>query len=124
MKIPENYQTVMPYLIIEGAEEFLSFTRQVFQAEQVLKILREDEKTVRHAQIRIGNSMIMFADATSQFEPCPAGLFIYVENADDTYKKALGAGAASITELSDQDYGRTCGVTDPFGNIWWITSVK
>ncbi len=124
MKIPEKYQTVMPYLIVKGAEDFLKFTQQVFHAEQLSKQLREDGKAVRHAEIRIGDSTIMFADATSQFEPCTAGLFVYVESADETYQKALAAGATSVMDLSDQDYGRSCGVTDPFGNTWWITSVN
>ena len=46
------------------------------------------------------------------------------ENADESYKKAIDEGATTVMELSDQDYGRTCGVSDPFGNTWWITSVK
>lgn len=53
-----------------------------------------------------------------------AGLFVYVSNADETYNKALEAGATVKTALSDQQYGRSGGVTDPFGNIWWLTAVK
>ena len=66
----------------------------------------------------------MFADTTDKFKTSNAGLFIYVENADESYKKAIDEGATTVMELSDQDYGRTCGVSDPFGNTWWITSVK
>jgi PhnB protein len=123
MKIPENYQTVMPYLIVDGAEDFLKFAQRVFGAGQLSKLLREDGKGIMHAEIRIGDSTIMFADATDQFEPCTAGLFIYVESADETYEKALAAGANPVMDLSDRSYGRACGVIDPFGNTWWITSV-
>ena len=77
-----------------------------------------------HAEIKIGNCTIMFADTTEAFKPQLAGLFIYVENADDTCHKALAEGGTTVMELSDQDYGRTCGVNDPCGNTWWITSVK
>ena len=121
MKIPEGYQQVMPYLIVQGAAEFLDFMKTVFGAEEKMKIMR-DENTIQHAEISIGDSVIMFADATSRFEPRPAGLFIYVEDADQTYNQALAAGATSIMPMSDQEYGRSGGVADPFGNVWWPTT--
>jgi uncharacterized glyoxalase superfamily protein PhnB len=124
MKIPGGHQKIMPYLIVEGAEKFIEFTSNIFEAKEMYKAMREDGKTVMHAEIQIDGNTIMFADATDQYKTRPAGLFIYVENADVTYKKAIAAGATTVTELSDQDYGRTCGVEDPFGNTWWITSIK
>lgn len=66
----------------------------------------------------------MVTDETKDWTVQNANLFVYVPDADETYKKALDNGALSLMELSDQDYGRTCGVTDPFGNIWWITAVS
>lgn len=122
-KIPDNYQTVMPYLIIPNAAEFILFTQKVFGAEETYKAMR-DENTIMHAEIMIGESTVMFADATEQYKPRPAGLFVYADNADDTFKKAIDAGATVVTELADQPYGRSGGVSDPFGNTWWITSVK
>lgn len=124
MKIPGGHQKIMPYLIVEGAEKFIEFTGNVFEAKEMYKAMRGNGKTVMHAEIQIAGNTIMFADATEQYKARPAGLFIYVENADVTYKKAIAAGATTVTELSDQDYGRTCGVEDPFGNTWWITSIK
>jgi PhnB protein len=121
MKIPEGYQQVMPYLIVRGAAKFIDFTRKVFGADEKLRIMR-DEKTVRHAEIKIGDSVIMFADATEQFPPRTAGLFVYVEDADQTYNKALAEGATSVMPMSDQEYGRSGGVADPFGNLWWPTT--
>lgn len=125
MKIPEGNQTVMPYLILNGAANFIEFTKKVFGAveNEKMKSMRDGD-IIRHSEIIIGDSTIMFADSTAQFQVRTAGLFVYVENADETYKKALDEGATTIMELSDQDYGRTCGVTDPFGNVWWITTVK
>ena len=122
-KIPANYQTVMPYLIVKGAEKFIDFTKQVFGAIETYRVMR-DENTIMHAEIMIGESTIMFADSTDNYEPRTAGLFIYVDNADDRYKKAVEAGATMITPLSDQPYGRSGGVADPFGNTWWITSIN
>lgn len=125
MNTPKGYQTVMPYLIVNGAANFIAFTKKVFKAVENEKMRSmRDEKTIQHSEITIGDSTIMFADSTEKFEPRTAGLFVYVENADETYKRAMEQGATTITELSDQPYGRTCGVTDPFGNVWWITSVK
>lgn len=123
MNIPDNYQTVMPYLIIPGAENFIVFTQKVFDAKETYKAMR-DENTIMHAEVMIGGSTIMFADSTEVYSPRPAGLFIYVEDADETYKKAIDAGATIITKLFDQPYGRSGGIADPFGNSWWITSVK
>lgn len=122
IKIPEGYQQVMPYLILKNAAGFFAFTQRVFDAIEAHKTMR-DENAIRHAEVKIGNSTIMYADSTKEYEPATANLFIYVENADATYKKALEAGARSIMEPADQSYGRSCGVTDPFGNTWWLTSV-
>jgi PhnB protein len=122
-RIPANYQTVMPYLILENAIEFISFAEKVFGARETYKVMR-DPKTIMHAEIMIGDSTIMFADSTDTYKPQPAAMFIYVDNADDRYQKAIDAGASVITKVSDQPYGRSGGVTDPFGNSWWITSLK
>ena len=124
MKLSAGHQKIMPYLIVDGAEKFIEFTINVFEARETYKAMREDGKTIMHAEIQIDGSIIMFADSTEQYETRPAGFFIYVENADSTYKKAIAAGAITVTELSDKDYGRSCGVKDPFGNTWWITSIN
>ena len=122
-KIPANYQTVMPYLILENAAKFISFTEKVFEAKETYKVMR-DPKTIMHAEIVIGDSTIMFADATQTYKPQPASMFIYVDDVDERYKKAIEAGALPITQVTDQPYGRSGGITDPFGNSWWVTSVK
>lgn len=122
MKIPENYQTVMPYLILENAAGFIDFTKKVFGAHETHKTMR-DETTIMHAEVMIGESTIMFAEATETFKVSNAGLFVYVEEADETFKIALENGSNVVTELADQTYGRSGGIKDPFGNVWWITSV-
>lgn len=119
---PVGHQTIMPYLMVQGAEKFSQFIQKVFNAKEKVKKMRDGDG-IMHAEIMIGESTIMFCDSTAQWKPMAAGMFVYVDNADDTYKKALDAGATSITEPSDQSYGRSGGVTDPFGNVWWITSV-
>jgi len=123
MKIPENYNRVMPYLILEDAEGFLMFTKKLFDAVELQKV-KDDTGQIVHAEIKIGDSTIMCGNSSKQWKPQPAGLYIHVENSDETYKKALGLGAESVMEPSDQTYGRASGINDPFGNTWWLTSVK
>lgn len=122
-QLPDYYQTVMPYLILEDVEVFLKFVNKVFNAEEKMKHV-DDNKRVAHAEITIGDSTIMVGESTDNWKVQTAGLYINVQSADKTYEKALKAGAKSVMELSDQDYGRTCGVLDPTGNTWWITSPK
>jgi PhnB protein len=121
--IPTGYQQVMPYLIVENAQAFLDFTREVFGAEEKNKTMR-DKNLVMHAEISIGGSIIMLADATQQYKPQPAGLFLYVDDCDAVYQKALDYGAISQSKPADQSYGRSAGIKDGFGNTWWITGVN
>jgi PhnB protein len=122
LNVPDGYQRIMPYLIIEDASAFFDFTKNVFGAEEKFKIMRT-ETIIMHAEISIGGSVIMFADATEQFGKQTAGLFIYVDDCDNVYKNALDNGAINIMEPADQEYGRSSGVMDQFGNTWWITSI-
>ena len=123
MKIPQGHQRMMPYLIVNNAEGLIDFLKAAFDAKENYKKMR-DASTIMHAELSVGDQTIMMADSTKDWESQPAGLFIYVEDADKTYEAALKKGATSIMPVSDEDYGRSGGVRDPFGNIWWITSVK
>lgn len=125
MHIPEQYNRLMPYLIIKDSNNFKSFMQTVFGATEQLLVPAADG-TVMHGELRIGEAVIMYGGASEQFPVMNAGIYIHVADADAAYKKALAAGAVTVPgqEPADKDYGRTCGVTDPFGNVWWITSVK
>ncbi|MDQ4140595.1 MAG: VOC family protein [Bacteroidota bacterium] len=123
MNIPNGHQTVMPYLMLHNATMFIKFVKQVFNAELIFERERDEHKLM-HAEVRINECTLMFCDATDDWKTQTANLFVYVPNADEAYQKALNAGAETIMPLSDQDYGRTCGVTDPTGNVWWITAIK
>lgn len=123
LAIPGGYQRVMPYLIIKNATDFYNFMQKVFEATEKMKIMRNDSH-IMHAELQIGESIIMFADSTDEIKTHTAGLFVYVNDADETYNKALQEGATSVMPMSNQEYGRSGGVQDPFGNVWWITSVS
>jgi PhnB protein len=123
MNIPKGHQTLMPYLMLDNASAFITFVEQVFHVKPALMKMR-DEKVVMHSEVMIGDSTIMFCDATEQWKAQTANMFVYVADADDSFKRAVAAGATVVMDLADQDYGRSCGVKDTTGNVWWITSVK
>ena len=124
MEIPKVHQAIMPYLMLKNAAGFIDFTQTVFNADAGIQRMRDDVETIMHAEMMISGCTIMFCETSDQWAVANANLFIYVDDADVTYKLAINNGATTVMPLSDQDYGRTCGVTDPFGNTWWITSIK
>lgn len=123
MNIPKGHQVVMPYLMLENAHRFIEFTKHVFGAEKTLEMHREDGIAIMHAEINIGGSTIMFSESTQEFPVQNANMFVYVDDADATYEKAISFNAITLRAPQDESYGRSCGVKDPVGNTWWITSV-
>ena len=123
MNIPNGHQAVMPYLMMDDAAKFIEFAKAVFNADMTFQNMREDD-LVGHCEMQIGGSTIMFSNSRGEWKPATANLFVYVDNADETYLVSIAKGATALMEPADQDYGRSCGVTDPFGNVWWITSVN
>ena len=122
MQIPSQYNRIMPYMIVPNAYKFIEFMKHVFGATEQI-IVPRNEEVIMHGELRIGDSVIMFADTTEQFTSRPAGIFIYVDNVDETYLKALGKGSQSKMAPAQQSYGYTCGFKDPFGNDWWATEI-
>jgi PhnB protein len=120
MKIPSQYNRLMPYMIIPDAARFVGFMKEVFGAEEQI-IVPRSEGVIMHGELRIGDAVIMFADVTPEFSARPAGVFIYVEDVQQTYNNAIAAGAISVMEPAQQPYGFTCGFKDAFGNDWWPT---
>ena len=118
MTYSSTHNRLMPYMIIPGANRFITFMEKVFGASLQLSVPRS-EGVIMHGELRIGEVVIMFADATEQFAPRPAGIFIYVEDVDGTYKMAMAEGATSTMPPTIMEYGYTCGIRDPFGNDWW-----
>ena len=122
--IPSQYNRVMPYLVVPRASEFLEFVKKVFDATE-LRRMGAPGGPIGHAEIKIGDSVIMFADATEGYPADSALLMVYVENVDETYKKALAAGAKVKPkgEPTNQFYGdRIAKIEDTFGIHWAIAS--
>ncbi len=122
--IPDAYGSVTPYLVVEGAEELMGFLQNTFGATiRGGDVMRGPDGKIGHAEVQIGNSIVMLADVPPDGEPMRAMLNVYVEDCDATYKKALAAGAESMRELEDQFYGdRSGAVKDKWGNQWYIST--
>lgn len=117
--IPDGYHSITPYLTVQGVEKVIDFVKAAFGAEETVRMAGPGGG-VGHAEVRIGDSMVMMGapqDGSSQ----PATVLFYTEGVDEVYKRALAAGGKSEHEPADQFYGdRTAGVIDPAGNTWWI----
>jgi uncharacterized glyoxalase superfamily protein PhnB len=121
--IPEGYNSVTPYLIVEGAAGLIDFAKTALDAEETFRMPGPGGQLM-HAEIKIGDSMVMLADSMgADNPPMPAMIHLYVPDVDSYYKRALAAGATSLREPADQFYGdRSAGVADPFGNRWWLAT--
>lgn len=120
--IPDGYHTITPYVIIQGVVKLITFITQAFDAVEIRKIESPDGN-VTHAEFKIGNSMIMFSEAKTEYPPMPTCFYLYVEDTDAVYKKALDAGGISVMEPADQYYGdRNAGIKDASGNFWYIAT--
>ena len=120
--IPDGYHTVTPYLIVEGGQAVLDFIVKAFEG-RLKSRMDKDDGTIGHAEVAIGDSLVMLGDAGERWPAMPAALHLYVEDCDATYRRALDAGAASVQEPEDQFYGdRMAGVRDGAGNMRWIAT--
>ena len=121
--IPDGYHTVTPYLLVQGAEKLIDFVKKVFDAKETVRMSMPDG-AIGHAEVRLGDSVIMLSEAQGgEYKPMPTGIYLYVENCDAIYKRALEAGATSIMQPTDQFYGdRSAGIKDQFGNLWYIAT--
>jgi len=119
---PDGYHNVTPYMVVAGADRVIDFLKTVFGGEETERLAGPDG-TVGHAEVRIGDSVVMLADVGPQSSAFPGMLHIYVEDCDATYRKALAAGGTSLREPVNEFYGdRTAGVNDTFGNQFWIAT--
>lgn len=112
----------MPYIIVNDAVRFVRFVKEVFDAKELSSVPSQDDNDIMHAELSIGNAVIMLASAGEDHKTTPAHLFVYVPNTTETCKKAVALGAKPVRNLREQEYGRNTGFLDPFGNTWWLTT--
>ena len=117
-----TYSTVTPYLLMQDADAELSFLKNAFGAVE-RGCQRTPDHKVMHAEMLIGDSLVMLGQSSAQWPPRTAALSLWVDDVDATYGKALDAGASSESLPEDKPYGhRNAGVIDPNGVTWWIAA--
>jgi PhnB protein len=130
--IPEGYHSVTPYLCVKGAAQAIEFYKKALSATERMRISQPDGR-VGHAEVQIGDSVIMLADefpeigarSPQSFGGSPVSIHLYVEDADAMFNQAVAAGAKVKRPVADQFYGdRLGGIEDPFGHTWWISTHK
>jgi PhnB protein len=128
--IPEGYHSVQPYLMFADAGAAMEFYKKAFGATEVLRMKRPDGR-VAHAEMRIGDSVVMMADEAPEMEAwsiahyggSAVSFLIYTEDCDAMHRRAVEAGGVSVREPVDEPYGdRMGGVRDPFGYRWWVAT--
>jgi PhnB protein len=130
--IPDGYHTATPYLIVKGAAAAIDFYKKAFGAAEVLRLGGPDGR-IGHAEIKIGDSMIMLADEFPEMGArspqtiggTPVTMCLYVENVDARFNQAVAAGGKVQRPIKDQFYGDRSGtLEDPFGHVWTIATHK
>ena len=128
--IPDGYHTATPYLIIKNAGAALDFYRRAFGAVELMRLVAPTGE-IGHAEIRIGNSVIMLADempnmgirSPAALGGSPVTILLYLENVDERFKQAVDAGAKVVRPLENQFYGdRSATLEDPFGHVWTVAT--
>jgi len=130
--IPDGYHSVTPYMIVKGAAKAIDFYKNAFGATELMRFPGPNN-TVMHAEIKIGDSVVMLADEHESgpyrspiaVGGTPVSLMVYVEDVDTVFNQAVSLGAKSTREVEEQFYGdRSGNLTDPFGHVWTIATHK
>ena len=128
--IPDGYHTATPYLTVKDAARAIEFYKRAFDATESMRVAAPEGK-VGHAEIKIGDSIIMLADefpewgnrSPQSLGGSTVGLCLYVKDVDSVFARAVAAGAQVSKPVEDQFYGDRSGtVTDPFGHVWTIAT--
>ena len=128
--IPDGYQRVTPYLIVDGASDAIDFYKSVLGATERMRMGAPGDR-VGHAELEIGDSVVMLADEAEEMGALspgsvggtPVSIHVYVEDADGVFGRAMTAGAKELQPVEDKFYGdRSGSFEDPFGHRWHVAS--
>jgi PhnB protein len=119
---PADYHTVTPYLVVDGAERLIAFIVDVLEGTEMMRLPGPGGR-IGHAEIRVGDSVVMLADAPSPESITKSLLHVYVPDSDATYARAMAAGATSLRDPQNEFYGdRMSGAQDALGNRWYFAT--
>jgi PhnB protein len=118
--VPEGYTTVTPWIIGRDTAGLMEFLQVAFEAEELSRLVGPDGK-IGHAEMRIGDAVVMMFDGPGDWPATPAFLRLYVPDGDAVFRRAVDAGGTPVTEMTELFWGDRVGrVRDPFGNLYWI----
>jgi len=118
--VPDGYTTVTPWIIGRDTAGLIDFLKRAFDAEELGRVVGDDG-TIGHAEVRIGDAVVMAFDSLDDWVETPAYLRLYVPDSEETQRRAIEAGATEVTRQTVLFFGDRVGrVRDPFGNLWWI----
>lgn len=118
-----GYHNVNPFILVEDATGLLAFLTEVLGGVETERITRQDG-TIGHAEVLVGDAVVMLSQANETLEARPCAHYVFVDDVDAVYARALGGGASSLRAPSDQFYGnREACVIDECGNLWWLAEV-
>ena len=119
--MPAGFHTVTPYIVVPGIARLIDFLEQAFGAHR-REVMKREDGSVAHASMKLGDSILEMGEAVDQ-RSMPMTFHVYFPNVDEMYKRALAAGAKSLSEPTDQFYGeRSAGLVDDWGNYWYIAT--
>lgn len=120
MYIPPGFGTVAPYVFAHDAERLVRFLIEGLGGEETCRTMRGE--SIANCQVVIGTTTLMVSEASERFPPSRSSFYFYVGNADESVNRALDAGASLVMGVANMPYGdRQGGVSDPTGNLWWIS---
>jgi uncharacterized glyoxalase superfamily protein PhnB len=120
--IRKGFSAITPYLFAEGAAGLVDYLGAAFGATELMREEKPDGAVI-HAELRIGDAMVMVGESSSEWPAMPTSIYLYVTDCDAVYERALEAGGASVFPMMDLPSGeRYGGVKDPYGNIWWVAT--
>jgi len=120
--VPAGLGSVTPYLHPRGSDRLIDFLKRAFAAQE-MQVERESDRTVKHAKIRVGASVVEMGEAHAEFGPMPTMFYLYVDDVDAAYQRALAAGGTSQEAPALQPYGeRRAAVRDAFDNQWYLAA--
>ena len=120
---PFGLHTVTPYLVVEDVESLIDFLVEIFAAKLRGEIKYREDQSVQHAEVTIGDSVIMLGEPNESTDAMPSMLYVYVKNCDQTFDCAVEAGAKPVLPPQNYPHGdRYGGFKDASGNTWWVVT--
>jgi PhnB protein len=121
--LPLGYHSVNPYFVVTDVDEFVRFLISVFAGVEIGEREIAADGSIGHADVMVGDSLIMMSEASDKYPARPAVSFAYVEDVNAVYVRAIEFGCGSVQAPADQAWGdRVGGIVDPFDNRWWIAT--